>query len=373
MAGILIVGADAGGNVPPAVAIANELVRRGHDVALAGHGPRARADLANDAELLPLNALGGTDVARATGTLRQMRALGRLGTSKPLAREVAALIDARRPGAVVIDVVMMSSLQAALATGVPAAALFHTLGAFMLKSARPPLSQLARAFGMPTVTLLTRARARILPTDPELDPAHGGEASIAFDWVGTTEPGTPPAPRVPTEPPLVLVSLSSAWAARQTEVYRRVIHALAELPVRAIVTTGGAPLDGKLEPAVNVEVRERMPHVDLLPHVDLVIGHGGHSTTLKTLAHGVPLLVIPVNPLSDQALMGRVVEEHGLGRTLPPSASVARIRDTAAAMLADRVLRDVAARNGERLRAQDGASAAADLIESRCLASAAAP
>lgn len=224
MAGTLIVGADAGGNVPPAVAIANELGRRGHDVALAGHGPRARADLANEAELLPLSSLADTDIAHATTTLRQMRALGRLGTSKPLAREVAALIEARRPDAVVVDVVMMSSLQAALATGVPTVALFHTLGEFMLRSARPPLSLLARAFGMPAATLLSQARARILPTDPELDPAHGGEASIAFDWVGTTERGAAPAPRDPAAPPLVLVSLSSAWAARQTDVYRRGIR-----------------------------------------------------------------------------------------------------------------------------------------------------
>lgn len=366
MASILIVGADAGGNVPPAVAIAREASRRGHAVVLAGHGRRAAEDPPTGTDLLRLESLAGHDLTRATGRLGQMRALNRMATDESVSREVAALIAERRPDAVVVDCIMLSSLKAALASGAPTAALFHTVGSFMLNAARPPLNVVAAMLGVPAARIWGAARARILPTDRELDPAGDGESSIDFDWVGTTEQGVPPAPRVPGEPPLVLVSLSSAWAAGQSDVYRRIVTALTALPVRAIVTTGGAEIEGELRSVANVEVRERVPHADILPRADLVVGHGGHSTTLKTLAHGVPLLVVPINPMSDQALMGRTVEAHGLGRTLPRRATVAQLRDALTAILDDPSIRAAAAATGERLRAQDGAAAAVDLIETRC-------
>ncbi|MBX3094689.1 MAG: hypothetical protein KF680_09190 [Cryobacterium sp.] len=149
MASILIVGADAGGNVPPALAIATEASRRGHSVTLAGHGSRAAPALPSGIELLPLDSLAGHDMTRAIGRFGQMRALGRMGTDRPLAREVAALIARRQPDAVVIDCIMMSSLRASLASGVPTAALFHTFGAFMLNAVRPPLNLVSAALGVP--------------------------------------------------------------------------------------------------------------------------------------------------------------------------------------------------------------------------------
>lgn len=366
MASILIVGADAGGNVPPALAIATEAARRGHSVTLAGHGSRAADALANGIEPLALDSLAGHDLTRATGRLGQMRALGRLGTDKSLAREVAALIAQRQPDAVVIDCIMMSSLRAALESDVPTVALFHTFGAFMLNAVRPPLNIVSAVLGVPSGRIWADARARILPTDRELDPAGAEPSPIAFDWVGTTEQGAPPGPRVAGEPPLVLVSLSSAWAPGQADAYRRIVTALTGLPVRAIVTTGGAELEGDLRSTANVEVRERVPHSELLPQADLVIGHGGHSTTLKTLAHGVPLLILPLNPMSDQSLVGHTVERHGLGRTLRRTASVDALRAAVTAILDDASIREAAAATGERLRAQRGAASAVDLIETRC-------
>lgn len=366
MASILIIGADAGGNVSPAVAIAEEAARRGHAVTLAGHGRRAAEALTSGVELLPLASLADHDLTRAIGRLGQMRALGRLGTDKSLSREVATLIAERKPDAIVVDCIMLSSLKAALASGVPTTALFHTVGAFMLNAARPPLNIVAAILGTPSARIWAAARARILPTDRELDPAGNGPSPIDFDWVGTTERGAPPVPRIPNEPPLVLVSLSSAWAPGQADAYRRIVAALTSLPVRAIVTTGGAELEGELPTAANVEVRERVPHAELLPQADLVIGHGGHSTTLKALAHGVPLLILPINPLSDQTLMGLTIARHGLGRTLRRTASIAELQAAVTTILDDSAIRDAAAATGERLRVQNGAATAVDLIETRC-------
>src|SRR5690606_15412930 len=57
-------------------------------------------------------------------------------------------------------------------------ALFHMVGAFMLNAVRPPLSVVSVMLGLPSARLWAAARARILPTDRELDPAGEGASSI---------------------------------------------------------------------------------------------------------------------------------------------------------------------------------------------------
>lgn len=84
---------------------------------------------------------------------------------------------------------------------------------------------------------------------------------------------------------------------------------------------------------------------------------------MKALAHGVPLLVLPVDPVSDQRLIGRVIADHGLGRRLPKNARPQTIRATVRQILDDDHLRARAAATGRRLRARrPGAEVAADLI-----------
>lgn len=116
--------------------------------------------------------------------------------------------------------------------------------------------------------------------------------------------------------------------------------------------------------ADNVDVRGWLPHDAVLPSVDLVIGHGGHSTTMKALAHGVPLLVIPVNPISDQRQIGQMLQQTRLGLELAKSASAEEIRSAANSLLADDTLRANAAATGRRLRSTPSGAelAAAKLI-----------
>jgi UDP:flavonoid glycosyltransferase YjiC (YdhE family) len=151
-------------------------------------------------------------------------------------------------------------------------------------------------------------------------------------------------------------------------VYRRIITALGQLangrsPVRAIVTTGGVPIQLDLTIPANVELRGRIPHEQIMPHADLVIGHGGHSTTLKALAHGIPMLVLPLNTSSDQPLTGNIIERNRLGRTLPANALPETIGKTIKGILTDHAIIAAAARMGERLRTQNGARNGADSIE----------
>ncbi|MEB4613098.1 glycosyltransferase, partial [Leucobacter sp. M11] len=202
--------------------------------------------------------------------------------------------------------------------------------------------------GVAPARLWGGATARIILSDPALDPSSAAPALRSFLWAGSTEQGAPPEPG--EERPLVLVSLSATDWPGMLPVYRRIVAALTALPVEAVVTTGDVDLGGELRGSPNVTVTGWLDHTRVLPRASLLVGHGGHSTTLKALAHGVPVLTLPINPISDQRLIGTVIERHGLGATLPKRASTARLRSTISALLADPDSRERAARAGERLR-----------------------
>jgi len=366
---ILFVSGDVGGNVPPTMALAGELARRGHHVSVAGLGPRSGDRWPADIVSIRLPALDGMDVTRKPGVLGHMPALARMALGRAVARQVRELLSRRRPEVVIVDGVMLAAIREAVRTGIPTAVLFHSFGAFWNRGmSGRAVNALLRPFGLAPLRLLERTGALLLPTDRELDPAGGGASQIPFEWLGTTERAVPPSPHAADTPDRVLVSLSTAWQRRQGDVYRRVIEALTQLAergiaVHGIVTTGGAEVDGALEPTPAVEIRGRAPHDVIMPHAALVVGHGGHSTTLRALAHGVPLLIIPLDPTSDQRLIGGAVERAGLGRMLSRRASSTEIRDAILSIVGDSEIRTAARRTGERLRRQDGARIGADRIE----------
>ncbi|MPS63428.1 MAG: hypothetical protein DI622_10685 [Chryseobacterium sp.] len=64
----------------------------------------------------------------------------------------------------------------------------------------------------------------------------------------------------------------------------------------------------------NFIVYQQVPQLDLLPHLDGVVSHGGHNTVSETLSNGLPLVVIPI--AYDQShVAGRVVRT-GAGERL---------------------------------------------------------
>ena len=75
---------------------------------------------------------------------------------------------------------------------------------------------------------------------------------------------------------------------------RRVATALAALPVQAIMTVGTVIDPGAIEPAPNVAMHRYLPHAALLPDCALVVTHAGFGTVMAVLAHGVPLLCLPM-------------------------------------------------------------------------------
>jgi len=113
----------------------------------------------------------------------------------------------------------------------------------------------------------------------------------------------------------VYVSMGTVFNTRP-EVFRTLLRALDLPGVQVVASAGGSYerlASGPL-PA-NVLLFRRVPQVELLPRVDLVIGHGGNNSTNETLAAGRPLLVVPVG--GEQQDNGRRVEYLGAGLSLP--------------------------------------------------------
>jgi len=153
----------------------------------------------------------------------------------------------------------------------------------------------------------------------------------------------------PGDEPLVLVGLSSSYM-EQTDLLRRIATALAELPLRAVITTGPAIDPAQVPAAPNVRVVRVAAHRDLVPRCALVITHAGHGTLVKSLAAGVPVLCLPLG--RDQPDNAARAARHGVATVLPPKSSGTEIAAAVRRMLDDPAYRTAAAAMGERIRAE---------------------
>ena len=115
------------------------------------------------------------------------------------------------------------------------------------------------------------------------------------------------------EPPpgdgaLVYVSLGSLGSA-DVELMNRLVAALAETPHRYVVSKG--PQHDLIELAPNMTGAEFLPQPAILPHVDLVITHGGNNTVTESIHFGKPMVVLPL--FWDQHDNAQRVAECGFG------------------------------------------------------------
>ena len=350
MAEILFVTWDGGGNVPPAVGIAEELTRRGHRVRFLGH-PRQGA--AFDRRGLEFSAFSAARPYDSTVPATKLTILATLG-DRAMGADVVAALRARPADVVVVDCLLFGVMDALRTAERSYVALEHSFDTCWRSLAKGPCGLMLRLRGLRALQLLDAGEPTIAATIPDLDAGHG-----EVIHTGAVVSGAPAHPTRPT----VLLSLSTFAFRGLQPTWQRLLDAVAPLEARVIATTGSAVDVGQLRVPAHVELHTWLPHEQVMPEVSLVVGHGGHATTMAALAHDLPLLVVPLDAQTDQPYIGRAIQGAGAGRTLSRRSSPRKLRAAVEELLADGPHRAAAARLGMAVRARPGAAGGADVVE----------
>lgn len=181
---------------------------------------------------------------------------------------------------------------------------------------------------------------------------HNLETSVRT----TDEPWTPPEGDARA---LVYLSLGSLGSA-DVRLMERLVDVLSQTPHRYVVSKG--PQHTEYELADNMVGAEFLPQTCVLPHIDLVITHGGNNTTTECMWFGKPMVVLPI--FWDQHDNAQRVHETGFGIRLPTySFAEEELAEAVQRLLGDGEIRARAAATSARLRRRPGTVAAAKLVE----------
>ncbi|WP_328293858.1 glycosyltransferase [Kineococcus sp. NBC_00420] len=145
------------------------------------------------------------------------------------------------------------------------------------------------------------------------------------------------------------------------------VRALAERPVLVVLTAGGRP-EAELREALgevpdNVRTASFLDYSTFLPKVSALVTNGGYGTVTQALAHGVPLVV--AGRTEDKAEVAARVAWSGAGidlRTDHPSPR--RIDDAVGRVLGEPRFRRAAARLRDEIAVAGGLDAVDELVRS---------
>ena len=375
----LIVTWDGAGNLVPTLGITRTLVERGHDVRMIGHDTIAERCSDVGARFVPLTQGQGWDAMDDPNDFEAEVKLmiEELCFSTTIARDLAQELAREPADAVLVDCMLFTAIDVALASGTPTAALFHTpytifRGGPLVEMFAPGLA-IANAhrtgLGLPAIERLGDIHdacdyamvaapkefepdvpdaANVLRIGPVLD---APPLSREIDQVDVRDGSTP----------LVLVSLSTSEQG-QADLLQRCVDAVAQLPVRAIVTTGPSIDPTSVKAGANTRVVRYVPHAEILASASLVITHAGLGTTMAALGRGVPLLCTPMG--RDQFFNAEQVQALGAGRMLMPDASAEAIAQAATDILGDARFTAGAKQMAVAIGGYGGAAAAVTALES---------
>ena len=138
--------------------------------------------------------------------------------------------------------------------------------------------------------------------------------------------------------------------AGQQQLVETVCAAVEQVGVTATVTLGGLLKRPVTAGVAGVEVVEWADHDDLMGACDVVITHGGLGTTLRALAHGRPLLMVPLG--RDQHFNTARVEALGAGLRLSATRGPGDISEALDRLLTESAYRDATRRAAATIAAE---------------------
>lgn len=304
--------AGGSGHFEPLVPLARAALAAGHTVAFAGQA----------AMLAAIEAAGFLAFATAGATLsatpvrqpllkvdrtREERDL-RDGFATRLAHTRAdallTLGGTWQPDLLVCDEVDFGAMIAAERLGVPyATVLVIAAGSFVRKEVVGfALNELRAEYGLPPdPELIMLSRYLVLspfppsyrdPAFPLPATAHAMRPPLVSAPLAVNKPPWPVAlPAAPT----IYFTLGTVFNVESGDLFERVLAGLRELPVNVVATVGR-----ELDPASfgpqppHIHLARYLPQADVLPYCDAVVAHGGSGSVMGALAHGLPMVLIPM-------------------------------------------------------------------------------
>ena len=352
--------------MPPALALAEAAVRRGHEVTvLAQPSVRRRAESVG-AGVVTFASLPDYDHRRSFDD--QLDLIGAAIVGRAVGDDLLGVAAEVAADAIVVDANLAGALAAAETLPVPTVVLLHSMYATytdvwfadlwpLLASAVNETRAGYRLDAVDGWPAVFAGHDRLLAVVPSSFEAPTAALPDEMRHFGFLVPRSAPAGSGPVSFPdgdgaTVLVGLGTT-SQGQGPMLQAIVDALAPLPVRAVVTTGR---QGDVTGTSNVAVVDYVPHAQLLPGTDVFVSHAGLGSCAAGLAAGVPLVCTPID--RDQPLNAARVVALGAGVTTTPSGVAEAVRT----VLADDSYGAAARAVAEQSRAEGGADAAiADL------------
>lgn len=187
-----------------------------------------------------------------------------------------------------------------------------------------PFASMAAAAGLAessTALDLLQGDRYLIPASPEIEPLDEPSGNVFYTgpMTGVTDESELSDPfHQRNEYPRIYVTIGGgAGRSGEKNLFRQILDIFDKSEYQVLVSTAGRipakVFDGL---SANVKILDWVNGTAAVRHADLVIHHGGYSTTMETLLAGKPSLIIPSH--SEQEGNGRRLEKLGLGRVILP-------------------------------------------------------
>ena len=356
---------DAGGTVPPMLAIAEALIRSGHDVLLLSQpSVRSRAERAG----CRFFAFSGIAAYEARKPLEDQFALAWPAiTGSTIGDDVHALASGQHADVIVVDANLAGALAAAEALKQPSVVLLHSmyktfvdmwfadywpLFESTINETRAGYGLRPRTAGRRCSRAMTGCSLSFPPCSTQrLPTSRQACVTLAFSYRPAPQSAMRPTTSRHGGAPTVLVGLSTTYQAHE-DLLQRILDALGGIAVRALVSTAGQIEIETLRVPTNVTVTEFVAHSHVLARTDLMVTHAGLGTVAAALSVGVPLVCTPID--RDQPLNAQRVADLGAGLALAHDTDAGQIAAAVEQTLSDAAYRDAAAGTREAQRRRRG-------------------
>jgi UDP:flavonoid glycosyltransferase YjiC (YdhE family) len=352
---VLMTTTGYAGHFVPLVPFARACVRSGHELRVVAPRAHGAAVTAAGLELHACADPAPEDLARLVATIAELPRrdghahMMREGFARThvlaVLHDVLEAVESWRPDVVVRESQEYAGALAAERAGIPHARVALGLAAQendTLALAAPAVDELRAELGLPgdpeacalrESPYLTLVPAALEEPDASAQPvthrfrvpaslpaARDGRRRATAPAVGrrhVTAPLAPDRGGVARDDarPLVYLTFGSVAALMglHPRVYRAAIDALADVPAQLLVTVGEGGDPAALGPLLpNVHVERWVPQDTILGRAAAVVCHGGYGSVLGALAHGVPVVALPIFA-DDQWRNARRVAEVGAG------------------------------------------------------------